>query len=51
MVSFADFNGDGFPEVYAGSDIFDAATLKWLCSGPENGNKGESYRYVWYYAS
>ena len=44
MVSFADFNGDGFPEVYAGSDIFDAATLKWLCSGPENGNKGESYR-------
>ena len=44
MVSFTDFNGDGFPEVYAGSDIFDAATLKWLCSGPENGNKGESYR-------
>ncbi len=44
MVSFADFNGDGFPEVYAGSDIFDAATLKWLCSGPENGNKGLSYR-------
>ena len=44
MVSFADFNGDGFPEVYAGSDIFDSATLKWLCSGPENGNKGESYR-------
>ena len=44
MVSFADFNGDGFPEVYAGSDIFDAATLKWLCSGPESGNKGLSYR-------
>ena len=44
MVSFADFNGDGYPEVYAGSDIFDAATLRWLCSGPENGNKGESYR-------
>ena len=44
MVSFADFNGDGFPEVYAGSDIFDAATLKWLCSGPENGNKGLCYR-------
>ena len=44
MVSFADFNGDGYPEVYAGSDIFDAATLKWLCSGPVNGNKGESYR-------
>ena len=44
MVSFADFNGDGYPEVYAGSDVFDAATLKWLCSGPANGNKGESYR-------
>ena len=44
MVSLADFNGDGYPEVYAGSDIFDAATLKWLCSGPENGNKGLSFR-------
>ena len=44
MVSLADFNGDGFPEVYAGSDIFDAATLKWLCSGPANGNKGLGYR-------
>ena len=44
MVSMADFNGDGYPEVYAGSDIFDAATLTWLCSGPENGNKGLSFR-------
>ena len=44
MVSFADFNGDGHPEVYSGSDIFDAATLKWLCSGPESGNKGLSFR-------
>lgn len=44
MVSLADFNGDGFPEVYSGSDIFDAATLKWLCSGPSDGNKGLSYR-------
>ena len=44
MVSLADFNGDGYPEVYSGSDIFDAATLKWLCSGPNNGNKGLSYR-------
>ena len=44
MVSIADFNGDGYPEVYTGSDIFDAATLKWLCSGPENGNKGLGYR-------
>ena len=44
MVSLADFNGDGYPEVYAGSDIYDAATLKWLCSGPSNGNKGLSHR-------
>ena len=44
MVSFADFNGDGYPEVYSGSDIFDAATLKWLCSGPEGGNQGLSFR-------
>ena len=44
MVSFADFNGDGHPEVYSGNDIFDAATLKWLCSGPENGNQGLSFR-------
>ena len=44
MVSFADFNGDGYPEVYSGSDIFDAATLKWLCSGPESGNHGLSFR-------
>jgi hypothetical protein len=44
MVSLADFNGDGYPEVYAGSDIFDAATLKWLCSGPADGNKGLGHR-------
>ena len=44
MVSLADFNGDGYPEVYSGSDIFDAATLRWLCSGPANENKGLSYR-------
>lgn len=44
MVSLADFNGDGYPEVYSGSDIFDAATLKWFCSGPADGNKGLSYR-------
>jgi len=44
VVSFADFNGDGYPEVYTGSDIFDAATLKRLCSGPENGNVGLGFR-------
>ena len=44
MLSLADFNGDGFPEIYSGSDIFDAATLRWLCSGPANGNKGLGFR-------
>jgi hypothetical protein len=44
MVSLADFNGDGYPEVYAGSDIFDAASLKWLCSGPVDNNMGLSFR-------
>ena len=50
MVSLADFNGDGYPEVYSGNDIFDAATLKWLCSGPESGNKGLSFRGTPYYS-
>lgn len=43
-LSMADFNGDGFPEIYSGNDIFDAATLKWLCSGPSDGNRGLSFR-------
>ena len=43
-IAFADFNGDGYPEVYIGNAIYDAATLKQLCVGPANGNKGLSYR-------
>ena len=42
--SFADFNNDGYPEVYIGNAIYDAATLKLLCEGPSNGNKGLSHR-------
>ena len=42
--AFADFNNDGYPEVYIGNAIYDAATLKQLCVGPANGNKGLSYR-------
>jgi hypothetical protein len=42
--AFADFNNDGYPEVYIGNAIYDAATLKQLCAGPSNGNKGLSYR-------
>ncbi len=44
MLSLADFNGDGHPEIFSGNDIFDAATLKWLCSGPANGNRGLGFR-------
>ena len=43
-LSFADFNNDGYAEVYVGNTVYDAATLKRLCSGPDNGNKGLSYR-------
>lgn len=42
--SFADFNHDGYPEVYIGNAVYDAATLKLLCQGPTNGNKGLSHR-------
>ena len=43
-VSLADFNGDGWPELYIGNVIYDAATLKRLCAGPANGNAGRSWR-------
>ena len=49
--NFADFNGDGYPEVYVGNAIFDAATLKRLCAGPETGNKGLSHRGTPYSAA
>ena len=44
VVSVTDFNGDGWPEVYVGNVVYDAATLKRLCSGPANGNKGRCWR-------
>ena len=44
VVSITDFNYDGWPEVYIGNVIYDAATLKRLCAGPVNGNMGRSYR-------
>lgn len=37
-ISFADFNHDGWTEVFIGSEIFDAATGVLLCK--TNGNKG-----------
>ena len=42
--SFCDFNNDGYPEVYIGNAIYDAATLKLLCQGPAEGNKGLCHR-------
>ena len=43
-IAFADFNNDGYPEVYVGHSVYDAATLTRLCEGPADGNKGLSYR-------
>lgn len=37
-ISFADFNHDGWSEVFIGNEIFDAATGLLLCKA--NGNKG-----------
>ena len=44
VVSVADFNGDGWPDLYIGNVVYDAATLKRLCAGPTNGNMGRSWR-------
>ncbi len=41
-ISFADFNHDGWAEMYAGSEIYDAATGVFL--GKTNGNKGHAGR-------
>ena len=44
VVSVTDFNYDGWPEVYIGNAIYDAATLKRLCAGNPNGNMGRCWR-------
>lgn len=41
-ISFADFNHDGWSEIYVGGEIFDAATGKFLCK--VDGNKGVAKR-------
>ena len=43
-ISVTDFNGDGWPEIYIGHSIYDAATLKRLCTGPTNSNMGRCWR-------
>ena len=47
-ISFADFNHDGWTEVFIGSEIFDAATGVLLCK--TNGNKGGADR-TWSWAN
>lgn len=44
MISVTDFNYDGWPEIYVGNAIYDAATLKRLCAGSASGNMGRSWR-------
>lgn len=44
VISVSDFNGDGWPEIYIGNTVYDAATLKRLCAGPSDGNKGQCWR-------
>lgn len=39
MIGLADFNGDGWTEVYVGNKIFDAATGKLLAQGSGNSGK------------
>ena len=41
-ISFADFNHDGWTEMFAGSEVYDAATGMFLCK--TNGNKGHAGR-------
>jgi gliding motility-associated-like protein len=44
VVSVTDFNYDGWPEVYVGNAVYDAATLHRLCAGPVDGNMGRCWR-------
>ncbi|MBQ7711376.1 MAG: fibronectin type III domain-containing protein, partial [Bacteroidales bacterium] len=45
-VSFADFNGDGYPEVYVRNKIFDAATGQLLLEATStNNNEGDSWAH------
>lgn len=45
VISVTDFNYDGWPEIYIGNAVYDAATLKQLCAGPTNGNMGRSWTW------
>ena len=45
-VGFADFNGDGYPEIYVGNKIFDAETGTLLVTDPSVTNFGGSYAHT-----
>lgn len=42
MIGLADFNRDGWTEVYLGNQIYDAATGKLLCDGGSSENSGST---------
>ncbi|MDR2916020.1 MAG: VCBS repeat-containing protein [Tannerella sp.] len=42
MIGLADFNGDGWTEVFVGNKIFDAATGKLLADGGSTNNTGKA---------
>jgi hypothetical protein len=44
---FADFNHDGYAEIYMGNKVFDAATGVFLCDG-KDGNSGQNTAYTSY---
>ena len=45
-ISFADFNGDGYPEIYVRNKIFDAATGQLLVEvDAEDGNEGNAWSH------
>jgi len=44
VVSVTDFNYDGWPDIYVGNAVYDAATLKRICAGSPDGNMGRSWR-------
>jgi hypothetical protein len=43
MTGVADFNNDGWAEVYVGNEIYDAATGNLLCDGSATENSGNTY--------
>ncbi|HCC52671.1 MAG TPA: hypothetical protein DEQ30_11980 [Porphyromonadaceae bacterium] len=47
MIGVADFNGDGWSEVYLGNQIYDAATGKLVCDGGTAENSGTTFTVLY----